>query len=148
METIIQFAENYDLISITKLSKDFEIENCCNGIKADDESYFANKNVVVAKMGKQIIGYCYGSVEEKKKTTSCFKKGQKSFYIEEIYISPNYRNQNIGTKLLQFLEDYAKSLGCEILETTAVSKDYKKLLDFYINKMEMKFWSANLIKKI
>lgn len=143
----IKFAEEQDFSCIAKLSKDFEDEQSCNGIKADAEGFFADKNIAVAKNGNKIVGYCYGSVETKERNGSFFKKGQKVFYIDEIYISPKFRSKNIGTKLFKFIENYAKSLGCEILETTAVSKDYKNLLKFYIDKMDMMFWSASLFKK-
>lgn len=144
----IKFAEKDDLKLIAKLSKCFEEEQCCNGIKADSEDFFIDKKVAIVKIDNEVVGYCYGLVEIKNRNTSLFKKGQKSFYIEEIYINQNYRNKNIGKALFEFIEQYAKSLNCEILETTAVSKDYEKLLNFYINKMNMQFWSANLIKQI
>ena len=144
----ISFAEKDDLCNIAKLSKNFEDEKCCYGIVSDSEEFFADKNVIVAKDDDTVIGYCYGSVSTKTRNTSFFTSGQQSFYIEEIYILKNYRNKQIGAKLFAFVEDYAKSLGCEILETTAVSKDYQRLFNFYINKMNMQFWSANLIKKI
>lgn len=144
----IAFALKEDLKKVSEHSKNFELEQCCNGIKADPEDFFADKNVAIVRIDNIIVGYAYGSVETKNKNTSFYKKGQKSFYLEEIYISPQYRNKNIGKALFEFIEAYAKDLNCEILETTAVSKDYEKLLKFYINKMDMKFWSANLIKKI
>ena len=145
---VIGFAEKLDLKQVAELSKMFEEEKCCNGIKSDSEMFFKNKNVCVAKLDNMIIGYCYGTVETKKRNTTYYNEGDKSFYIEEIYIREEFRDKEIGSKLFKFIENYAKSLNCTILETTAVSKDYKKLLKFYINNHDMEFWSANLIKKI
>ena len=144
----INFAKKEDICDIVMLSNEFAKEQCCNGIKADDENYFASKKVVVAKVEGNVVGYCYGEVETKKKDTSFFKKWTKSFYLEEIYISPEFRNKDIGKLLFEFIENYAKQLKCKILETTAVSKDYKRLLNFYIEDNNMEFWSANLIKKL
>ena len=144
----IKFAEKQDICDIVKLSREFANEQCCNGIKADDGKYFDSKKVVIAKIESEIVGYCYGEVEMKTKATSFFEKGSKSFYLEEIYISPKFRKKGIGKLLFEFIENYAKSLKCEILETTAVSKDYKKLLKFYIERNNMQFWSANIIKKL
>lgn len=148
MEEIIKFAEKEDIKAIVVLSKNFEEELCCNGIKADNEEFFKDKKIVVVKLNNEIVGYCYGNEEIKGRDTSFFKKGQKSFYLEEIYIKPEFRNKKLGDKMFSFIQDYAKSISCELLETTAVSKDYKKLLKFYIDKQDMQFWSANLIKKI
>ena len=36
MELTIDFAQIEDLPSVVELSKKFELENCCNGIIADD----------------------------------------------------------------------------------------------------------------
>ena len=61
----IEFAEKKDMCYIVKLSREFFNEQCCNGIKADDENYFASKKVVVAKVEGNVVGYCYGDVETK-----------------------------------------------------------------------------------
>lgn len=144
----IEFAKDNDFKQIEKLSKTFEEEKCCNGIVADNEEFFRSKNVAVARHNNNVIGYCYGKVEVKEKNTSFYKKGQKTFYIEEIYIDKNFRNLGVGQQLFDFIENYAKENACEFIETTAVSKDYEKLLSFYIKKLDMNFWSASLIKKI
>lgn len=148
MEVKIDFANSSDLEQVVCLSRQFESENCCNGIRADNLEYFTNRGVVVAKVNDRVIGYCYGNVEIKTKKTIYFNIGEKSFYLEEIFILPDFRSGSIGSKLFGFIENYAKDLGCKTFETTAVSKDYKKLLRFYIDKQGMNFWSANLIKNI
>ena len=45
----IGFAKKEDLKQIADLSKMFEYENCCNGIKADTEMFFENKTRVNGK---------------------------------------------------------------------------------------------------
>lgn len=148
MEFKIVVADKEDIKQVVKLSENFAEENCCNGIVKDDFKHFENFDVFVIKEANDVVGYGYGSFEIKNKTNSMYSKGQKSFYIEEIYILPDYRDLGLGKKLFAALEDYAKQNNCDIIETTAVSKDYKKLLDFYITKNNMQFWSASLIKKI
>lgn len=145
---VIEWAKPTDANCIAKLSKQFEIENCCNGIVADNENYFSEKKIAVAKNKNDIIGYCYCNFETKEKNCSMYKSGTKSFYIEEIFVEKNYRNNNLGQMLYNFIENYAKENNCEIIEVTAVSKDYKKLLSFYIEKLNMNFWSASLIKNL
>lgn len=145
---IIEFADTRDLDDVVTLSKKFEQEHCCNGIVADDKEFFSGIKVAVAKIGNLIVGYCYGKIETKEKGSSLFRKGQKAFYIEELYIDKSYRNKDIGQMLFLFMEKYAKENGCDFIETTAVSKNYKSLLSFYIDKMDMEFWYAELIKKL
>ena len=145
---IIRFFENNELTAIAKLSKAFANENCCNGIVADNVDYFRDKKVAVVIDNGEIIGYGYGTFDLSKKNKSYIRKNEKLFYIEEMYVVKNKRNLGVGIKLFQFLEDYAKTNGANIIELNAVSKDYNKLLNFYIKKLNMNFLSAYLYKKI
>lgn len=144
----IEFAQSGEIFDVAKLSAKFEREECCNGIVADNQDYFSDKKVAVAKIDNTIVGYCYGKFEMKEKDTSKFKKGQKSFYLEELYIDKSFRNQEIGRTLYRFIESYAIENGCDWIETTAVSKNYKSLLSFYIDVLGMEFWSAEMIKTL
>lgn len=144
----IEFAQSGEIFDVAKLSAKFEREECCNGIVADNQDYFSDKKVAVAKIDNTIVGYCYGKFELKEKDTSKFRKGQKSFYLEELYIDKSFRNQEIGRMLYRFIESYAIENGCDWIETTAVSKNYKSLLSFYIDILGMEFWSAEMIKTL
>lgn len=135
-----------DAKNLVKLSKEFEEEKCCYGITADNIDYFSKKSVICAKIDNEIVGYCYGTFENKFLDTSFYNKGDKSFYIEEIFVTKKYRDKNIGQKLFNFAEKYAKDNGCKVIELTAVSKNYTKLLSFYIEKLNMNLWSAKLVK--
>ena len=144
----IKFAQNQDLNNVAKLSQMFANENCCNGIVADLEDYYLDKIVAVAIDDDQIVGYAYGNFEMAKKNKSYVNKDDKTFYLEEMYVVPSKRNLHLGEKLFNFLESYAKEQGAVVMELNAVSKNYLKLLNFYINKLNMSFLSAYLYKKI
>lgn len=144
----IQFNDKKYLNEIVMLSKAFEDEGCCNGVVRDNLEFLSTKNIAVAIYREKVIGYGYGIIEIKDKSTSYYNKNDKIFYLEEIYISKEYRNKKVGSKLINFLVEYAKSNGCKYFETCAVSKKYKKLLKFYIKKVDMQLYSARLIKKL
>lgn len=144
----IKFAKKEDLKQIAVLSKMFEDEKCCNGIVADDEEYFKDKKVAIVKENNIVVAYAYGFFEEAQNTKSFIKKGEKLFYLEEMYILPEYRQNGLGGKLFEFLEDFAKKNKCNVIECNAVSKDYASLLNFYIQKHNMEFFSAYLYKKL
>lgn len=148
MKISIGMANTNDIPCILKLCKDFERESCCNGIVAATKEELQNKDVFMIKADEKLVGYCYGYVEIKNRDTSFYKTGQNVFYLEEIFIAPDFRSKNLGSKLFKFVEKHAENIGCDFLETTAVSKDYKKLLKFYIDDLNMQFWHASLIKKI
>lgn len=137
-----------DLRQVVALSKEFEKENCCNGIVSDDFDYFKKKKVAVAKIGDAVVGYAYGSFGVAEKKSTFAEAGDKYYSIEEIYTAHCYRNQGIGKKLFEFLEQYAQSQKCKNIRLNAVSKDYKRLLKFYIEELGMCFWSAYLCKRL
>lgn len=145
---LIKFAEKQDLKKVAELSKNFANEGCCNGIIADDEEYFIDKEVAIAVDGDNIVGYAYGEIEIAKKDKSYIKKDDKIFYLEEMYVDSSKRNMNIGKMLFEFLENEAKKNGASVIELNAVSKDYKKLLKFYLDDLNMNFLSAYLYKKL
>lgn len=144
----IRFALKSESVQLEKLSKQFANENCCNGIIADNQDYFSDKNVAVCVVNNQIVAYAYGELETEIKPKSYASVGDKYFYLDEIFVDPKFRSLGYGKKLYAFLEDYAKQNGAKTIRTNAVSKNYVKLLNFYINELGMDFWSAFLVKKI
>lgn len=144
----IRFAEKEDLKYVANLSKNFAEENCCNGIVADDEKYFEDKKVAIAIDQDIVIGYAYGEIEKVKKDKSYIKKGQKVFYLEEMYVIPTERDRKVGKQLFEFIEREMNQKGVIAIELNAVSKDYSRLLNFYLKELNMSFLSAFLYKKI
>lgn len=143
---IIRSAQKEDLKSIANLSGEFAKEDCCNGIIADNEQYFEDKDVAIAIENNIIIGYAYGEMETAKQDKSYVKKGDKVFYLEEMYVIPSKRNMKVGQRLFKFLENEAMQRDAKVIELHAVSKDYKRLLNFYLEELNMNFLSALLYK--
>ena len=144
----IRFATADECKQISVLSHQFAEENCCNGVIADSEEYFLDKKVAVCVLKNQILGYAYGELDVEEKKKSYASVGDKYFYLDEMYVIPQARSYGIGKQLFKFLEDYAISNNAKTIRLNAVSKNFEKLLNFYINEMGMDFWSAYLIKKI
>ena len=144
----IRFAKKEDLKNVANLSESFAKEGCCNGIVADDEKYFEDRQIAIAVDKDVIIGYAYGEIETAEKDKSYIKKGDKVFCLEEMYVVQSKRNMNVGKKLYEFLENEAKKKGVSVIELNAVSKNYKRLLKFYLDDLDMKFLSAYLYKKL
>lgn len=149
MEEIkINFATHDECDNVALLSKQFADECCCSGVKAEKEEFYQDKKVIVASVNNLIVGYLYLEIEKEPKTTPYAKKGNNVLWIKELFVLPTFRKNGVGKLLFDFAENYAKENDCKTMRVNAVSKDYKKLLKFYIEKLGMDFCSALLIKNI
>lgn len=149
MEEIkISFAGADDFDNVALLSKQFAAECCCNGVKAETENFYKDKTVLVASVDNLIVGYLYFEIKQETQIRPYAKEGDKVLWIEELFVLPTFRKNGVGKLLFDFAEKHAKENDCKTMRVNAVSKDYKRLLKFYIEKLDMDFWSALLIKNI
>lgn len=130
------------------MSNEFFKENICNGISPDSYEELLKEEVFVVEENKNIIGFAYGHFEICDTNKTYYKKGDKSFYIEVMYILKSFRNKGYGNLLHKHIEQFAKENGCSNIQVDAVSKNYKSLLKFYIEELDYNFWSAWLIKPL
>ncbi|MBR2131351.1 MAG: GNAT family N-acetyltransferase, partial [Oscillospiraceae bacterium] len=93
-------------------------------------------------------GYLFGQECRAKQTSSVISEETPYFEIEELYVVPAHRSEGIGRKLFCFVEQEVKSHGIEFLMLSTATKDYRKILHFYIEELGMEFWSARLFKKL
>ena len=70
------------------------------------------KIALVASLDNKIVGYAMGNVHSKPSIFALEKIG----YISDMYVSPNARNQKIGTLLVKELENRLKSLKITRIE--------------------------------
>lgn len=132
--------------SLIEMSKKWEAEQCTWGIVANSLSDLTEP-IFVAIDNDKIIGYTFGHFYVVENKTSYIEIGSKCFMVDEIYVNPTYRNQGIGKTLFRMLEEYVKS-DCQYITGSTSTKDYKKILNFYVDELDMNFHSAFLIKKM
>lgn len=70
------------------------------------------------------------------------------FELEEIYVIPEHRSSGIGTMLFNWLELFLKSCQVTNIVLSTATKNYQKILEFYVRKLNMKVWSIRLFKNI
>ena len=66
---------------------------------------------------------------------------------EELYVVPERRSQGIGEKLFRFVENTVKT-EAEYMVLSTATKNWKAIFHFYLDELDMTFWSARLFKKI
>ena len=138
-----------DLVEkLIPLSQDWIDEDISYGIVKNSIDDFLDKDIYVAYCNDVIIGYLLARSTIEEKGNSIIKKGSKVYYIEELFVSKKYRNQNVGKRLFNLAQQYGKETGARYIDLITSDKDYKRIFNFYINQLGMEFFSANLIKKI
>ena len=145
---MIRLCTKEELPQIAAMSEDFAAEGCCNGIVPETVEELSSYELYVAEENGKLLGYAYGTAETASRKRWFILPGHKNYYVEIIYVKPEYRSLGLGRKLYQKLEDRARELGCETVEVIAVSKSYKKLLHLYIEELGLEFFSAHLMKKL
>lgn len=133
--------------AVIKLSQEWERETITYGYCANDKNDLASKDLFIAYFDDKIVGYLFGKCLAIEETIVPIEKSTKYFEIDEIYVKKKYSSKGIGQALFEFIENHYKQKVDYITLSTA-TKNYKSILHFYIEKMNMTFWSAKLFKKI
>ena len=93
-----------------------------------------------------LVGYAFGHFYTTEKKTSCIDVGSRCFDLDELFVLPEYRSQGLGRALFRAIEAFSRGEAQYFTLSTA-TKDYKKILKFYVEDNGMFFHDAFLIKE-
>ena len=137
--------ELFDIL--IRLSADWEAENSCYGYRKNEKADIEGKRIFIAKDGEDVMGYLFGSLEKSERATSIMADGTPVFEVEELYVKPEYRSKGIGKLLFSHAEAAVRNDADYIMLSTA-TKNWRAIFHFYLDELEMEFWSARLFKKV
>lgn len=127
------------------LSKVWEKEEITFGLRSNTKQDL-NEPCFIAIENDVIVGYAFGHFEVNEKYRSFSEVGDNFFFVDEVYVIPELRGKGIGKTLFKMLEEEVKDkVKCITLSTA--TKDYKKILNFYVEELGMTFHDAYLFKK-
>ncbi|SHI79099.1 Acetyltransferase (GNAT) family protein [Butyrivibrio fibrisolvens DSM 3071] len=135
------------LAKLISFSEDWAAENSCYGYRPNDKSDIEGNRIFLAEDDGTIIGYLFGKVCESKQMKSIIPEGTPFFEVEELYVISEKRSQGVGEKLFRFAENAVKA-EAEYMVLSTATKNWKAIFHFYIDELNMNFWSARLFKKI
>ena len=132
---------------LIRLSTDWEAENSCYGYRKNEKADIEGNRIFIAKDGEDVIGYLFGYLEKSERSTSIMPDGTPVFEVEELYVKPEYRSKGIGKMLFAYAESAVRNDADYIMLSTA-TKNWRTIFHFYLDELEMEFWSARLFKKV
>ncbi|MBR4144540.1 MAG: GNAT family N-acetyltransferase [Lachnospiraceae bacterium] len=135
------------LAQLIRFSEDWTEENSCYGYRPNDKSDIEGNRIFFAEDDAAVVGYLFGKVYKSEQMKSIMPEGTPYFEVEELYVVPEKRSQGIGEKLFRFVEDTVKT-EAEYMVLSTATKNWKAIFHFYLDELDMRFWSARLYKKI
>lgn len=140
----IRNAVQEDLDGIIKLIQEFaEFEKLSDVCKVSEKDlheaiFGTNKfaDCLVAEVENKLVAYAI--------LFPVFKtfRGERSMYLEDLYVLPEMREQGLGLKILKAVAEIAKEKNCVRLDWQALEWN-KKAIDFY-EKLGAKTDSGNV----
>ena len=135
------------LAQLIRSSEDWAAENSCYGYRANELADIEGNRIFFAEDQEQVIGYLFGKVYPSKNMYSIMPENTPYFEVEELYVIPERRSQGVGGQLFQYVEKTVADEAEYIVLSTA-TKNWKAIFHFYLDELDMTFWSARLFKKI
>ena len=135
------------LARLVALSEDWAAENSCWGYRANERADIEGNRIFLAEDESGVAGYLFGRVCLSVRMKSVMPEGTPFFEVEELYVTPEKRSRGIGKALFRYAEEAVKG-EAEYMVLSTATKNWKEVLHFYIDELDMSFWSARLFKKI
>ena len=135
------------LETLLRFSEAWEAEGNCHGYRKNEPADIEGNRIFLATSNNEIIGYIFGHCEKSDKATSIMPDGTSFFEVEEVYVCPAHRSQGVGRALFSYAEQTVDSDAEYIMLSTA-TKNWKAIFRFYLDELDMEFWSARLYKRI
>lgn len=129
------------------MSEDWEREDSTYGYRTNTPEDLKGNRVFLAMDGGLTVGYLFGHMETAERMSSVCAAGTAYFEVEELYVRPPFRSRGVGKLLFQHAER-AVAGEAEMIMLSTATKNYRAILHFYVDELDMRFWSARLFKKI
>ena len=135
------------LAELISMSEDWEAENSCYGYRTNRRDDIEGNRIFLARDGEKVVGYLFGNCFRSENMRSIMPEGSACFEVEEIYVIPARRSEGIGKALFEYAADTMKK-EAEYITLSTATRNWKAVFHFYLDELDMNFWSARLFKRI
>ena len=134
------------LHELIRLSEEWAAENSCYGYRKNEPADIEGNRIFLAYLDETIAGYLFGCMEKSEKASSIMPEGTPFFEVEELFVRSAWRGKGIGRQLFRYAEEEVSDEADYIMLSTA-TKNWRAILHFYIEELDMSFWNARLFKR-
>ena len=135
------------LETLISLSRAWEAEQSCYGYRANGREDIAGNRIFLAEEDGKTVGYLFGHIFHSENMRYIMPEGTACFEVEELYVTPAQRSRGIGRALFACAERAVRDEAAYLVLSTA-TKNWKAVFHFYLDELDMTFWSARLFKQI
>ncbi len=132
---------------LIRFSQDWEAERSCHGYRANTHEDLKDNRIFLAKEKDTAVGYLFGHTERSENASSVMPDQTPYFEVEELYVIPSHRSRGIGAALFRAAEK-AVNAEAEYIMLSTATKNWKAILHFYLEELDMTFWNARLFRKL
>ena len=136
-----------DLPDVSRLSVEWAAENLTHGYAPtppDDLRNRLGSYFWVAEHGSQIIAFAFGSAHVSP-GLAVIPAGEAYLEIDEIYVHPEHRGGDIGSRLAHELLAEAESQGITRTLVYSASKDWRRIVGFY-QRLGFEMWFVQMVR--
>ncbi|WP_315168151.1 GNAT family N-acetyltransferase [Metaclostridioides mangenotii] len=92
----------------------------------DFKNDIKNEDLYIDELDGQVVGLiCVNYIEPNEYLNIKWVSDKKAMIIHRMAVNSNFRNQKIGTRLIEFAEEYAKNNDVDYLKTDTYSVNIK-----------------------
>ena len=135
------------LAELIRFSRDWEAENSTFGYRANEKADIEGERIFLAREDGRTVGYLFGHCFDSENMKSIMPEHSRCFEVEELYVVPERRSRGIGGALVEYAAEAVKD-GADYLTLSTATKNWTAILHFYLEELDMTFWSARLFRKL
>ena len=150
--TIVRTATPQDLRAIARLEQNWLGEGSIIGFEAGGIASFAryigsaSQSIWVAESQGQIVGYVSTTIHGTSRL-AVVPDEEPCVEIDDLYVSPEYRSQSIGSRLMETVLDFARARGVHHATAFTSSSRVADIMRFYENQ-GFEPWGIQFFRRI